>query len=44
METLHALEGDGHLDRQAALHEMLRRYLPPMHENVPVHEWDYPAA
>jgi hypothetical protein len=39
VETLHALEGDGHLDREAALREMLRRYLPPMHENVPVHEW-----
>ena len=39
VETLHALEGEGHLDRQAALHEMLHRYLPPMHENVPVHEW-----
>ena len=39
--TLHALESDG-MDRQAALHEMLRRYLPLMHENVPVHEWDTP--
>jgi hypothetical protein len=39
VETLHALEGEGHLDRQDALHEMLRRYLPPMHENIPVHEW-----
>jgi gamma-glutamyl:cysteine ligase YbdK (ATP-grasp superfamily) len=39
-ETLHALEGDGHLDRQDALHEMLRRYLPNMHANVPVHEWE----
>jgi hypothetical protein len=38
VETLHALEADG-LDRQEALHEMLRRYLPPMHENLPVHEW-----
>jgi hypothetical protein len=25
--------------RQDALHEMLRRYLPLMHENRPVHEW-----
>jgi hypothetical protein len=41
-DTLHALEGEGHLDRQDALHEMLRRYLPLMHENIPVHEW--PAA
>ncbi len=39
VETLHALEGEGHLDRQSALHEMLRRYLPPMHANAPVHEW-----
>jgi hypothetical protein len=38
VETLHALERDG-ADRQDALHEMLRRYLPPMHDNVPVHEW-----
>jgi hypothetical protein len=27
------------MDRQAALHAMLHRYLPPMHENIPVHEW-----
>jgi hypothetical protein len=39
VDTLHALEGEGHLDRRDALHEMLRRYLPNMHENVPVHEW-----
>jgi hypothetical protein len=39
VQTVHALEGGQHLDRQAALHEMLRRYLPPMHDNVPVHEW-----
>ena len=38
VETLHVLEGEG-MDRNAALHEMLRRYLPPMHENIPVHEW-----
>ena len=37
-ETLHALEADGS-SRQEALHEMLRRYLPLMHENRPVHEW-----
>jgi hypothetical protein len=40
--TLHALEADG-LDRRAALHEMLRRYLPLMHENRPVHEWPVDA-
>jgi hypothetical protein len=39
VETLHALEGEGHLDRRDALHEMLRQYLPHMHENIPVHEW-----
>jgi hypothetical protein len=39
VDTLHALEGEGHLDRQDALHEMLRQYLPHMHNNTPVHEW-----
>jgi hypothetical protein len=39
VDTLHGLEGNGHLDRQDALHEMLRRYLPFMHDNLPVHEW-----
>jgi hypothetical protein len=38
VQTLHGLEEDG-MDRQEALHEMLRRYLPQMHENIPVHEW-----
>ena len=38
VETLHKLESEG-MDRQTALHEMLRQYLPPMHENIPVHEW-----
>jgi gamma-glutamyl:cysteine ligase YbdK (ATP-grasp superfamily) len=38
-ETLHALEGEGHLDRRDALHEMLRQYMPHMHNNTPVHEW-----
>ena len=39
VDTLHALEDDGNLDRPEALREMLRRYLPLMHENVPVHDW-----
>jgi hypothetical protein len=39
VDTLHTLEDAGNLDRSAALHEMLRRYLPPMHANVPAHEW-----
>ncbi|GIM92416.1 glutamate--cysteine ligase [Paractinoplanes toevensis] len=43
VQTLHALEAEGH-DRQDALHEMLRQYLPLMHENRPVHEWPYPSA
>jgi hypothetical protein len=42
VDTLHALEGEGHLDRQDALHEMLRQYVPLMHENLPVHEWPAP--
>jgi hypothetical protein len=42
VQTLHALEADG-MDRQDALHEMLRRYLPQMHANVPVHEWETPG-
>jgi hypothetical protein len=41
VDTLHALEARG-LDRQTALHEMIRQYLPPMHENLPVHEWPTP--
>jgi hypothetical protein len=41
VDTLHSLEADG-LDRQEALHEMLRRYLPPMHANTPVHAWPGP--
>jgi hypothetical protein len=43
IRTLHSLEADGR-DRQQALHEMLRRYLPLMHENRPVHEWELPPA
>ncbi len=39
VDTLHAIEEDGNLDRSEALRVMLRRYLPPMHDNVPVHEW-----
>jgi hypothetical protein len=38
VDTLHALEAEGY-DRQDALHRMLRRYLPLMHANTPVHEW-----
>lgn len=42
VDTLHELEKQG-TDRQRALHEMLRRYLPLMHENIPVHEWPVAA-
>ncbi len=42
VDTLHELEKQG-TDRQRALHEMLRRYLPLMHENIPVHEWPVSA-
>ncbi len=38
VSVLHALEAEG-MERQDALHEMLRRYQPLMHENIPVHEW-----
>jgi len=38
VDTLHTLEAEG-MDRQDALHEMLRQYLPHMHKNTPVHEW-----
>jgi hypothetical protein len=40
VDTLHALEGEGNLDRPEALRAMLRRYLPQMHANVPVHAWE----
>jgi gamma-glutamyl:cysteine ligase YbdK (ATP-grasp superfamily) len=39
IDTLHRLESDGNLDRTAALREVLRRYIPYMHGNVPVHDW-----
>ncbi|BFU44147.1 glutamate--cysteine ligase [Krasilnikovia sp. MM14-A1004] len=42
VDTLHALEADGR-ERRDALHEMLERYLPLMHGNVPVHEWPLPG-
>ncbi|MDG4831277.1 glutamate--cysteine ligase [Solwaraspora sp. WMMD1047] len=37
--TLRRLEEGDHLDRPEALRETLRRYLPLMHSNDPVHEW-----
>jgi gamma-glutamyl:cysteine ligase YbdK (ATP-grasp superfamily) len=36
--TVHGLEAGG-MDRPAALHEMLRRYVENMHSNEPVHTW-----
>jgi hypothetical protein len=39
VETLHRLEENDNLDRSAALREVLRRYIPLMHSNQPVHEW-----
>ena len=37
--TVHALEARG-LDREAALHQMLGRYIEGMHANTPVHTWE----
>ena len=42
METLHRLEAADHLDRPEALREVVRRYVPLMHSNRPVHEWPIP--
>jgi hypothetical protein len=38
-ETVEALEGDGNLDRPAALREMLRRYAELAPSNEPIHTW-----
>jgi hypothetical protein len=43
VETLHHLEDSGNLDRPDALREVLRRYIPLMHSNRPVHEWSAPS-
>jgi len=37
--TLHDVERDGRLDRWEALREVVKRYVPLMHSNRPVHEW-----
>jgi hypothetical protein len=39
IETVRRLDEDDHLDRYEALAAMLRRYMPLMHSNTPVHEW-----
>ncbi len=41
-EAVHDLEAAGHLDRPAALGEMLRTYREHMHTNEPVHTWPVP--
>ena len=42
VETLHRLESADHLDRPAALREVVRHYVDLMHSNRPVHEWPIP--
>jgi hypothetical protein len=37
--TLRRIEDETNLDRGEALREVLRRYMPHMHSNVPVHQW-----
>jgi hypothetical protein len=39
VDTLHHLENADNLDRPEALRELVHRYVPLMHSNVPVHEW-----
>jgi hypothetical protein len=42
-DLVHHLEEADNLDRWDALREMLRRYIPLMHSNLPVHEWPAPG-
>jgi hypothetical protein len=42
VDTLHHLEDEANLDRREALREVVRRYVPLMHSNQPVHEWPLP--
>jgi hypothetical protein len=42
VDTLHHLEDESNLDRREALREVVRRYVPLMHSNQPVHEWPLP--
>ncbi|MEW2445245.1 glutamate--cysteine ligase [Micromonospora marina] len=42
VETLHRLESADHMDRPAALREVVRHYVDLMHSNRPVHEWPIP--
>nr|MDT0657446.1 glutamate--cysteine ligase [Micromonospora sp. DSM 115978] len=39
LHTQHHLQDGTHPDRADALREMVRRYVPLMHSNEPVHEW-----
>ncbi|MBO4210015.1 glutamate--cysteine ligase [Micromonospora echinofusca] len=42
VEALHRFEASDHLDRPAALREVVRHYVTLMHSNRPVHEWPLP--
>ena len=42
VDTLHHLEDETSLDRREALREVVKRYVPLMHSNDPVHEWPLP--
>ena len=42
VDTLHHLEEETNLDRREALREVVKRYVPLMHSNEPVHEWPLP--
>jgi hypothetical protein len=39
VETVHAIEGSGPVERDDTMRKLVREYLPRMHSNVPVHEW-----
>jgi gamma-glutamyl:cysteine ligase YbdK (ATP-grasp superfamily) len=39
VETLRSVEAGGRGDRREALREVVRRYIPLMHSNEPVHTW-----
>ena len=41
-DTLHQLEIEGNVDREEALREVVKRYVPLMHSNTPVHDWPLP--
>ncbi|GAA0718114.1 glutamate--cysteine ligase [Dactylosporangium roseum] len=39
VETAHAIEGRGPVERDDTMRKLLQEYLPRMHSNIPVHEW-----